>query len=77
MSDMERKLGEQVREAFLKEDKGICERNQRGMRSRTKHGGQLVELERVVVDFQQYLGQKLYGHRPDAHFVDEGSKRFA
>ena len=46
--------------AFFAEDKHICERGQRGMASRHSSGGQLVELERVVVDFHHYLAWRLF-----------------
>ncbi|MGI9433171.1 MAG: aromatic ring-hydroxylating oxygenase subunit alpha [Myxococcota bacterium] len=48
-------------EAFLAEDRWICERGQRGMQARHSHGGSLVELERVVGDFHRYLGRQLFG----------------
>lgn len=46
--------------AFFAEDKAICERNQRAMKSRFGKPGKLVELERVVVDFHHYLANRLY-----------------
>ena len=51
--------------AFLAEDKFICERGQQGIQARHSQGGQLVELERVVGDFHQYLATRLFGRRPD------------
>ncbi len=51
---------------FLAEDQHICERGQRGIQARHSEGGQLVELERVVGDFHQYLGARLLGRAPDA-----------
>ena len=48
-------------EAFLAEDREICERGQRGIQARHGSGGQLVELERVVGDFHRYLGMRLFG----------------
>lgn len=54
--------------AFLEEDRLICERGQRGMAARHSEGGQLVELERVVADFHQYLGARLFGQTPDAGY---------
>lgn len=48
-------------EAFFAEDKWICERVQRGMHSTMSKGGTLVELEKSVVDFHQYLALKLFG----------------
>ena len=50
--------------AFLDEDRLICERGQRGMAARHSQGGQLVELERIVGDFHQYLGTRLFDHEP-------------
>ncbi len=46
-------------EAFFEEDRWICERVQRGMSSRLGLGGKLVEMERVVVDFHQFLATRL------------------
>ena len=69
-------------EAFLAEDKVICERVQRGMRARRSAGGKLVEMERVVVDFHNYLAWRLFGDPPRAphrtpmvrEFLGEGSE---
>lgn len=61
-------------EAFFAEDKFICERVQRGMHSQHGRGGQLVEMERVVVDFHQYLATRLFGTGPPArHRSPDGS----
>ncbi len=49
---------------FLEEDRRICERGQRGMASRHSRGGDLVELERIVGDFHQYLGARLFDGKP-------------
>lgn len=48
-------------EAFFAEDKDMCERVQRGMYSNRAKGGQLVDMERIVVDFHRYLASRLYG----------------
>ena len=50
--------------AFLEEDRAICECAQAGMASPRSRGGQLVPLERVVVDFHHYLGSRLTGSAP-------------
>jgi phenylpropionate dioxygenase-like ring-hydroxylating dioxygenase large terminal subunit len=55
--------------AFFEEDKWICERNQKSMKSKVGKPGKLVELERVVVDFHQYLSSRLFGTKPDAPFT--------
>ena len=55
-------------EAFFAEDKVICERVQRGMSARVGKGGTLVEKERVVVDFHQYLASRLFGMTPTPHY---------
>ena len=47
--------------AFLEEDRAICERAQRGMAARHSRGGQLLPIERVVVDFHHYLGWQVLG----------------
>lgn len=46
--------------AFLQEDKDICELVQSGMGSRHHQGGNLLEVERIVVDFHQYLAKHLF-----------------
>lgn len=51
----------QFTNAFLAEDKEICERVQRGMYSQKTTGGKLVELEQILVDFRQYLATRLFG----------------
>ncbi len=48
----------------LEEDRWICERNQRGIQARGSKGGQLVELERVVGDFQRYLASRMATRDP-------------
>lgn len=50
--------------AFLEEDRRICERGQQGLAARSSSGGRLVPLERVVVDFHQYLAWRLFGEEP-------------
>lgn len=56
--------------AFFLEDKEMCERIQRGMRSRLSKGGKLVDMEQVVVDFHNYLGVRL-GERPRTALLEE------
>lgn len=46
---------------FFAEDREICERVQEGMSSQRSAGGQLLELERAIVDFHQYLAKWLSG----------------
>lgn len=57
--------------AFFEEDREMCERVQRGMHSRLARGGKLVDMERVVVDFHQFLGTRLGGVQPTALFEGE------
>ncbi|MCY4046376.1 MAG: aromatic ring-hydroxylating dioxygenase subunit alpha [Cellvibrionales bacterium] len=45
--------------AFFAEDKWICERVQQGMQSQLTKGGKLVGMEKIVVDFHQYLANQL------------------
>lgn len=59
-------------EAFFAEDKAICERVQKGMYSQKGRGGKLVEMERVVVDFHQFLASRLFGSAVDP-FVDHSA----
>jgi phenylpropionate dioxygenase-like ring-hydroxylating dioxygenase large terminal subunit len=47
---------------IMEEDRILCERIQKGMRARRGRGGQLVELDRAIKDFHDYLGWRLFGH---------------
>ena len=47
-------------EAFFSEDKAICERVQKGMRATSTQGGKLVPMEKVIADFHQFLGNRLF-----------------
>ena len=59
--------------AFLEEDRDICERAQRGMAARHSRGGQLLPIERVVVDFHHYLGWQMLGEEPPSRHVERES----
>ena len=63
-------LSEGYATAFLEEDRAICERAQAGMAAKLSRGGQLVPLERVVVDFHHYLAWRLTGERPPGRHVE-------
>jgi len=63
-------------EAFFAEDKWICERAQRGMQSKLGKGGKLVELEKSVVDFHQYLASRLFGESVDGFIEGDNAKIF-
>ena len=43
---------------FFAEDKMICERVQKGIASTHSRGGSLIDMERVAVDFHQYLANR-------------------
>lgn len=59
--DKSDKASSEFAAAFLQEDKDICELVQSGMGSRHHKGGTLLEVERIVVDFHQYLAKHLFG----------------
>lgn len=59
--------------AFFREDKEICERVQRGMASPSMQGGKLVDMERVIVDFHQFLGTRLGNMSATNLFEDEAA----
>ena len=63
-------------EAFFAEDKWICERVQRGIHSKIGRGGKLVELEKSVVDFHQYLASRLFGASVDGFSEGENAEIF-
>ncbi len=62
--------------AFFLEDKEICERVQKGMMSPSMQGGKLVDMERVVVDFHQFLGARLGNTNPTQLFEDEAASQW-
>lgn len=62
--------------AFLSEDKAICERVQAGMGSTHHSGGKLLEVERIVVDFHQYLAKCLFNHSAAAIHETDAAKLF-
>jgi len=61
---------------FLQEDRHICERVQDGMKSRHHKGGQLLAMERIVVDFHQYLAKSLFGSPGSAYLETDAAKQF-
>ena len=63
-------------QAFFQEDKWICERVQKGMHSKIGKGGKLVEMERSVVDFHQYLAAMLFDADTDDFYEDEAAALF-
>lgn len=62
--------------AFFSEDQDMCERVQKGMRSTLTKGGKLVDMERIVVDFHNYLGTRLGGLQRTTLFEDESATRW-
>lgn len=52
-------------EQFLHEDKQICERVQSAMKSKKSNGGKLVSMEKILIDFRQYLSSRLFNTKPD------------
>ncbi|MCV6589326.1 MAG: aromatic ring-hydroxylating dioxygenase subunit alpha [Marinobacterium sp.] len=61
---------------FLLEDQLICERVQRGTHARKGQGGKLVSMEKILVDFRQYLARQLFGAVPDACLETAEAARF-
>ena len=47
---------------IMEEDRKLCERVQKGMSARHGRGGQLVELDRAINDFHNYLSWRLFDH---------------
>jgi len=62
--------------AFFLEDQLICERVQKGMASPSMKGGKLVDMERVIVDFHQFLGTRLGNKQPTNLFEDEAAEQW-
>ena len=63
-------------QAFFAEDKWICERVQKGMASQCGLGGKLIDKERIVVDFHQFLASRLFDCPPTEHFDNPESTVF-
>lgn len=62
--------------AFFQEDKEMCERVQKGMGSTRSKGGKLVDMERVVVDFHQFLATRLGGLAPTSLHESEDAEKW-
>lgn len=75
-SSKESKEAQAFTKAFFAEDKWICERVQKGMQARFGKGGKLVEMEKVVVDFHQFLASRLFGSQVDEFFESEQARIF-
>lgn len=63
-------------EAFFAEDKWICERVHKGMRSNLGEGGRLVEMERPVIDFHHFLANRMFGTATAAYFENPEDNPF-
>ncbi|MEM1404076.1 MAG: aromatic ring-hydroxylating dioxygenase subunit alpha [Pseudomonadota bacterium] len=61
MSGLGQRIFGSIDRKIFAEDQAICERAQKGVRSERSKGGQLVELERAVINFHQYLAKRLAG----------------
>jgi phenylpropionate dioxygenase-like ring-hydroxylating dioxygenase large terminal subunit len=62
--------------AFFQEDQDMCERVQKGMSSKLSKGGKLIDMERVVVDFHQFLGTRLGDLPRTSLFEEEAAARW-
>lgn len=67
----QRKEDKQFTETFFEEDKTICERIQKSMHAQHTTGGKLIEMERIVVDFHNYLGNQISGKAVGKHRFSE------
>lgn len=61
---------------FFEEDKQICERVQDGMKSKLGSGGRLVEMEKIIVDFHQYISSRVFASKVDDYFIDASINKF-
>ncbi len=66
----------QFANAFLEEDKIICERVQKGMHSQQGYGGKLVSMEKILVDFRQFLASRLFDTQPDVFMESDKTEIF-
>jgi len=62
--------------AFFLEDKIICERGQKSMKTRSHKGGKLVELERIMVDFRRFIASRVFGQPRTEVFKDQHADEF-
>ncbi|MCG8671590.1 MAG: aromatic ring-hydroxylating dioxygenase subunit alpha [Pseudomonadales bacterium] len=72
----ENKTEQAFTEAFFAEDKDICERVHKGMYSTLAKGGKLVSMERILVDFHQFLGSRLFESNVSDFFQSPEAERF-
>lgn len=63
-------------EEFLKEDKWICERVMKGMRSSLQKGGKLVSMEKILLEFRQFLGNRLFDLKATEYTESERAQLF-
>jgi len=63
-------------QAFLAEDKEICEMVQGNMYSHYAKGGKLLEVERIVVDFHHYLANRVFKSEVEGYYVSEEAISF-
>lgn len=66
--------GEKFTQSFFLEDQLICERVHKGMSARKGRGGKLVDMERVVTDFHQFLATRLFGLPPTPFYEEPEEK---
>ena len=66
----ESRSGSEFTQAFFAEDQYICERVQKGMQASHGQGGPLVDMERIVVNFHQYLSSRLFDGQASEFFED-------
>jgi phenylpropionate dioxygenase-like ring-hydroxylating dioxygenase large terminal subunit len=63
-------------QAFLTEDKEICEMVQTNMRSHYAKGGKLLEIERIVVDFHHYIASRLFNSDVEPYYISQEAKEW-
>lgn len=63
-------------EEFLKEDKWICERVMKGMRSSLQQGGKLVSMEKILVEFRAFIGSRMFGLDSTEYMESEPARIF-
>lgn len=61
---------------FLSEDKNICERVQSAMTAVYSTGGKLLNIEKVVVDFHNYLAARLFQSPSPKPYVSDLVEQF-
>lgn len=63
-------------QAFLAEDKEICEMVQTNMHSHYAKGGKLLDIERIVVDFHHYIASRVFNSDVEPYYISKEAREW-